>query len=511
MPSFIRLLFAFLAIYLCMVARWGYEYSRGDQMQIISYAKYMNDESLFAKDFYVQGISAKVPNERYIFTKFMAMFGDHMEGASLALHAIFTLLLLALLFAIAKEFIESDYLIWLGLLFLFVFLYGINLGGNELYYNTFFVSTPAKVVGLYGIWLFLKDKYLAAYLVFGLTVLLQPVVGIQLFVTCTGILILGNLLKRYNYSWLEIGKWMLGFLLTGGVWIFILKFYFEENVSEDIDFFTIFFEFRAPHHYVPDAFSTKSYLLLIPLMLFGLGYYTFKHFKLALFFLISLLGMTFYTLAFYGLRDVNLATLQWFKMVIWLKPFALFAVIALIESFIDSLKNENLQKLAYPVLLAVGGGVLIVLLFSKSLFFWNVPFDFGDHHQQDPAVTISLMAKQKTPKDALFIYPIDFTELKSYGERSGYADYKALSHRKTELSQWYKRTEELYGINRETQLEGKVLFEEAHQNFRSLTTEKLLKLSQTKGITHLLTWADHTVNLPVVAKNEAWIIYKITE
>ncbi len=492
-----------------MIARWGYEYGRSDQMQILSYSMFMNDNSLFGKDFYVQGIQEKVPNERYVFAKIMSWFGDKMEVASLVLHAIFTLFLLYLLFRIGKEFIRTDYLVWLALLVLFIFLYGFNLGGNELYYNTFFVSTPAKVIGLFGVWRFLKDKYLSAFILFGIAAILQAVVGLQLFATCAAILVLGKLLNRYNYTWLEIGKWSLGFLLTGGLWILFMKFFFEEASTQQIDFFTIFFEFRAPHHYVPDAFSKKSFLLLIPMTLIGFGYFVFHNFKLASFFLISFLGMAVYTLAFYGLRDVNLATLQWFKTTIWLKAFSVLALFAMLESLVDWLDDQRLRRLAFPVLGAVGAGLLGVLLFSRSLLFWNVPFDFGNQYTDDPRVDICLQAKAKTPKDALFAYPIDFTELKVYGERSGYADYKALSHRKVEMQGWYDRTKALYGVSRETQLAGKEVFAEAHANFRALDAGDLRTLKERRGITHLLTWREHVVDLEVVAGNLEFVVYLI--
>jgi len=494
-----------------MLARWGYEYGRGDQMQIISYSMYMNDQSLFSVDPYVQGIAEKVPNERYVFAKFMSLFNDKMEGASLVLHTISGIFLLLLLFRIAREFIETDYLIWLGLLFLFVFMYGINLGGNELYYNTFFVSTPAKALGLWGIWYFLKSRYHIAFILFGITCILQAVVGLQLFATCAAILVLSKLTGRDRFDWMELGKWLSGFLMTGGIWIFFMKFFFEDTASANIDFFSIFFEFRAPHHYVPDAFPLRNYLILIPLMLFGYIYYIFQNYKLAWFFLISFIGMGCYSIAFYGLRDVNLATMQWFKLTIWLKPFALIAVIAWLEKKISWVSLESLQKLAYPVLLIAGFAVLSILIFARSLFFWPVPFDFGTQYSQDLRVEICLQAKAKTPKNALFVYPIDFVELKVYGERSGFVDYKALSHRKVEMQGWYDRTVTLYGIDLSTDRSVVPLFTQAHRNYQSLSADDFRRLAKENGITHVLTWNDHLLDLEKIASNLEWTIYRISQ
>lgn len=505
------ILLALCCIYVLMLARWGYEYGRGDQMQIISYSQYMNDQSLFTVDPYIQGIAEKVPNERYVFAKFMSFFGDKMELASLVLHAFSGLFLLLLLFKIAREFIETDYLIWLGLLFLFIFMYGINLGGNELYYNTFFVSTPAKALGLWGFWHFLKSRYTIAFLLFGITCVLQAVVGLQLFVTCAGILCISKFSGRNRFDWLDFVKWLSGFILTGGIWIFFMKFFFEETASANIDFFSIFFEFRAPHHYVPHEFPLKNYLILFPLMIFGSIYYLFHNYKMFWFFLISFIGMGCYTIAFYGLRDVNLVTLQWFKLSLWLKPFALIAVIAWLEKKMEWVSLESLQRLAFPVLIMVGCAVFSILIFARSLFFWPVPFDFGNQYTEDPRVEICLQAKQQTPVNALFVHPIDFVELKVYGNRSGFVDYKALSHRKVEMQGWYDRTKALYAVDQNTNTTVDPLFDHAHRNYRSLKASDFRRLANDNGITHVLTWNDHKLNLPTVASNGDWVIYKIGE
>ncbi len=507
--SLLKIFLALTAIYLCMIARWGYEYGRNDQLQIISYAMQMNDNSLFEQDHFVQDISSKVPNERYVFAKFMSFFGDYMPEASLFLHYLFTLLLLLMLFRIGQLFMESDYLIWLALLTLFIPLYGFNLGGNELYYNTFFVSTPAKAIALFGMLLFLQNRYALAYLIFGLAAILQPIVGLQLFLLCTAILCIGKLMKRHDYAWGKMLKWAASFLLTGGLWILFMKFFFEEKGGDDATFYTIFFEFRAPHHYLPNVFPLKSYLLLIPLLSVGFYFYKKNNYKLTLFFLLSLAGMLFYTIGVLGLNNVTIATLQGFKTTIWLKAFSVLAVFALAEQALDWLKEERWIKLAYPTLLSAGLGVLVLLTFGRQYITWPVPFDFGQQYLEDPAVLISKTAKVSTPKDALFLHPIDFTELKVYGERSAYVDYKALAHRKKAMEEWYERMYKAYKVNRQTQLDGQAVHPTARTNFAKLGEADLRKLHKEEGITHLITYKEHKLDFRILAKNEVYVIYEL--
>jgi len=118
------------------------------------------------------------------------------------------------------------------------------------------------------------------------------------------------------------------------------------------------------------------------------------------------------------------------------------------------------------------------------------------------------IAKENTPKDALFIIPMDHTHFKNYSERSTYIDYKAVIHRKAIIPIWYERIQEVYDVNIETRLSGKDNVMIGNQNFRKLRIEDL-KIFSEKGIQYILTYKE--VNLPLerVGENEKYVIYKL--
>ncbi len=503
----LKLLIALLACYLCVVARWGYEYGRNDAMQTQAYAKLLNDADLYPLDNYLQGIHAKVPNERFAFSYLLSLSGDYLELMCMLMHVLVTVLQFLLWYKIGKMFIKTDYLVWLAILVIFVPLYGINLGGNELYYNSFFVSSLVKLIGLFGIFQLLKKRYVTALLIFGLATLLQPVIGVQLFVTCAGVLFIGRILDVVKISWGRFFSAVFLFIITGGLWVIFLKFFFEDKGISNAQFFEILFEFRSPHHYLPSQFGLYNYLIIIPLLIFGTVFFLVREVKIGLFFVMSWIGMGVCVLLVEGFSEVNVASLQWFKMTIWMKAFTVLAVFAMLEKSLPFLQEKILQQLAFPVLAAVGAGVLYVLIFAHSLLFWDVPFDYGNQYFDDPEVNIGYLAKQKTSQGALFLHPINFTTLKVYGERSSMVDYKVLVHRKVAMADWYTRIQDVYGVDVNSRKVGLELFDLADENFKKMNEADIKKLQTKYGITHLLTFKDHYLDFPQVANNEAYKIY----
>jgi len=505
----LKLLIALLACYLCVVARWGYEYGRNDAMQTQAYAKFLNSPDLYPLDNYLQGIHAKVPNERFAFSYLLSLSGDYLELICVLMHLLVTLLQFLLWYKIGRMFIKTDYLVWLAILVIFVPLYGINLGGNELYYNSFFVSSLVKLMGLFGIFQLLKERYIFALFIFGLATLLQPVIGTQLFVTCAGVLFLGRIFGIIKMDWWRWFVGVLGFVLTGGLWVIFLKFFFEDKGISNAEFFTILFEFRSPHHYLPIEYGRLNYLIIILLLIFGTSFYLIRNKKIGLFFLISWLGMLVYFILVEGFSEVNAASLQWFKMTIWMKAFSVLAVFAMLEKTLPFLQEKILCQLAFPVLASVGAGVLYVLIFSRSLLFWDVPLDYGNQYFDDPEVHISYLAKQKTSQGALFLHPINFTTLKVYGERSSMVDYKVLVHRKQAMADWYKRIGDVYGVDVDSRKVGLELFDLADTNYRNLSESDIKNLQKKYGITHFLTFKYHYLGFPQVISNEMYRVYFI--
>jgi len=505
----LKIILALIACYILIVARWGYEYGRNDQMQALSYAKMLNDDSLYPKDAYLRGIHEHVPNERYVFSKLMSFFGNNMETASLVLHLVVSICLFFILFRVANEYISTHYWIWIYLLVLFIPLYTVFLGGNELYHNTLFVSIVVKTFALWGIFHFLRNRFLLAFVIFGLATLLQPVVGLQLFVTCFAVLCLLKWLDERDISMQDVGLSFVAWMVTGGVWIFYLKSFFEGGDVSNATFFNILFEFRSPYHYMPSGFDKKSWFILIPLMIFGTRYFYKRSRKLFFFFAVSWVLLAGYTVCVELFRSVNVASIQWFKITIWLEAFGLIALMAWLEKNLPFLKKQILLKLSWPTLIVGASIVLGAMVVKPDLFFWNVPRDYRQVESKGDAVLVAQQVKLLTEQDALILHPIAFTELKIYGERSAYLDHRILVHRKTAMVDWYNKIKAVYGISLETARAKVPELVKADEVYRSHSVQWYQRLHDEAGVTHVITFSDTDLALRKLYSNETYSLYQI--
>jgi len=498
-----------LIIATIMMFRWGYEFGRNDQMQTAAYAMYLNDAGLFSGDWYIQTIHQHIPNERFAFAWLYSWLGNQLEPGSFILHLLFLFLHLYLWYRIGDKFITRKVFIWAWLLVLFIPLYGIHTGGNELYYRSFFVSNVVKTFGLLGILLALNKRYEPAFLIWGFCTILQPVVGVQLAVVSA--LATFPLLPAGEYT-LPWKRWLRAtalYALTGGVWILGLRFFFAEAAADSQLFFKILFEFRVPHHCMPFSFSLKAYALLLVLIVAAIACYRSRSSYLYRFMLIGSGLLLIAIPAVEWLNQVDMTALQWFKLTIWMQAFGLLAVFILLERKVPFLQTPWL----------IAGGVLLVffvavfgfaaLLFPGKLSPFNVTYDYLPHMKRDASVRMAETIKTITPVDAVLLHPAQFTELKVYGKRSSAADYKILVHRKATMVEWFERMQDVYGADLETSSYGLAFYIEADAFYFSLDTEQVLALADKYGVTHFLTSVDHVLDLPVWAVNEEFVLYGI--
>ncbi len=501
--------FTLFASYLFLLLWNGYTFGHGDLIEVLPYALWMADQSLYPHDLYIQNTITQVPNERYILAKVFSWFGNAQDWIALIFHFLCSIFLLEGLFQIAKKYIKTEGLIWAAILIPISILYGKNLGGNEMYIPLFTSSTLAKALGIWAIYYFLKkdQKYFQIYLLLILAAIIQPIVSVQLFVLITGVSIVENLFnlsKSKNWRNLFIG--IVGYLLTAGVWIFFLNRNFSAGVIDNQLLFD-FFEFRDSHHYFPSYFPLKYFMFLVPIFLIGLYYFFKIEIKLFLFFGLALLGLIVFWLGVEVFQISSILSAQWFKTTIWLKAFSFIAIFALLENSFSFLRKNWLDQLITWGI-RIGGVIAIVVMMHPFFIFKNRPYDLPFFTLNNADLEISKIAKSVTNKDAVFLIPKDNTHFKYYSQRNSYVDYKAIVHRKSFIPTWYSRIKKVYGIDVSNRRGSADVNELANSFYKNISVEKLNQFSDN-GVTHLLTFSN--VNLPFekIGSNEKFVIYKL--
>jgi hypothetical protein len=496
-----------LAAYIIILFRQGYIFGSGDHSEVLPYAKYLNDNSLYTKDFYIQSISQHIPNERYFFSWFMSLFGNYMEVAAFLLHAIATFLLIYGLFRLSKKWLLTEGGQWIATIAPVLFLYNINLGGNELYYNLLVPSYLAQVLG---VWIFVfiaEAKFWHAYPLLILATYVHPLIGVQLWILITLLLLKAAFEERNVAGMILFFLPTLLYLALVGKYLFDIRQGYNNALTDPRHFIEIL-EFRVAHHYFPQYYSLKAGLILLPL--WALLYYLSKAF-LKILIGVIVFGLLVYIIGVLVLKNILIINMHWFGTTIWLKTFAIMFLVGFIEDILN--KNKWWQYVNDKKLIVKGlyisSFICLISMTPQLRLFKSKPYDFYFLKNETPEKDIALQARHVTPKDALFLIPADLSEFRYWSERSSYIDYKATNHRKAAFAEWYDRIQQIYKINIQNRFNGDDLIATAKQNYQALREADILQIAEKHGITHMITFKTHSFSLKKLYENEKYTLYRL--
>lgn len=504
LKSILFLVFTYLII---LVFR-GFEYASNDVVDVMSYARYLQDSSLFSKDFYIQNIITSMPNERIVFSYILSNFGFLLVWLPFAMHFAFTLLFLLGLFKISNIYIKSKGMIWLMILVLLGPLYKFNLGGNELFYNMFIASYVAKVFGVWAVYYILKDKRTFSYLLLIISTLLHPTVGGQLFILFVLMELYYLIFEKRQFE-LNIKKIfpIFLYLFVAGYYLWLLLNAVNKSGVGNEKYFEIF-EFRNAHHFFPQYFSIKNYIIEIAIYTIGLySMFKWKYKRLLILSIIIILGIVVYVFGVLVFKIPLVLSTQWFKSTIWLELFSLIAI----TSYLSELLNQILRlKIDNIIFYGIGGISILLLVLSLSgvSYFKQKSYSFWSGLDLSEEEDIGLKVKSYSDKDAVFIYPMEFTGFKFYSERSAYIDFKSVVHRKDVLGEWYNRIERIYKIDITTRKSGEDLFKVAKSKYLEMDSEDI-KYYKGLGINYLVQYSESSIALPIVVQNSRFKVYRI--
>lgn len=396
-----------------------------DTIETVPYALWMSDSSLFSADFHVQSLSKIFPNERWSISYILHFFPDHIYLASRSFHLIFSVFLISGMIQFSDMLLRNIEWSVLAVFITLIALYNINVGSNELYYNMFVPSLAAKGIAVWALVFFWKQEFIYASLALALSCFLHPLVGLQLFVVFSGILLLKQIFDSEKAE-SRVWPFFVIFLLTAGVWIFFILWAQGPKVEELLTFNDIV-EFRIAHHFIPSYFP-RSHIAFY-LVLYSIAIYQFsRKSRMAFYFmLISLLGVIIYVVGLTLELELVLSS-QWMKINIWLKFLSIIAMLQLIKGFTESKIHRMLVL-----------GIFIIAL-VLSIFRFNPKYDAPYKESLYGWITIN------TNKTDLFLVPPELVDFKARTHRSSYFDFKAMLHHRPEIYEWARRFEQVYNM-----------------------------------------------------------------
>lgn len=494
--------FLFVTLTYCLLLlRWGYVMGSGDHIEILPYALLLHDPSLYPQDLFLQSISHIIPNERWTIAQLLAIWGDQLEIGVFVYHFFSSIILLLGMERLLRHLINHKYLAWIAILLILVPFYLWNPGANELYYNTFTAASLAKALGVWALYAWLKQRMYSASTLLIFSTLIHPLVGLQLAMLIFGVELYMNRKQLFTHKHAFLFPFLL-FMLTAFLYVLGIKLSYDITAPTQSanDFFQQIFVFRNGHHYMPSQYPLKSWLMAA--LCWGIAFWRLKDVRIRTWLVLMLLGGIVYTIGVEVLESPTVAAFQWFKSSIWLKVLGFGAM---------GLKLKLKLKLKYERLLLLVAlfGACLMLLFGRNHLPWQVPFDFGDQKQTNSLIVICSKIKKKTPKDAVFIHPMEVSAFSYYAERSAYVSYKANLKQNAGADIWQERVQEIYGLSFSQVYSDKQ--EAAHETFLALKEQEMISL-KNKGITHILTYKEHLLPSSwLLLQHEDWSVYEIPE
>lgn len=488
---------AAVILYAAVIIYQGYQYGQSDQSQILPVLFAQDHPGSYQKDHYVNAYLQSGINERTIFQFILRYSGYDIPWLVFLWHALFSLSLIVAWIRIAGIYISNKSLQFACVGCILILGFHTSVGSNEIYYNQFIPSLPAKAIASWGSYYWLNNKFGTWALLLILSTLLQPLVGLQLF-TITAIAQLIGFLKNRRKEKLPLEAMIL-YLIVIVPWIILLA---TNNGGRDHpSAFMDIMEFRLSHHFFGSYFGFFHLLLFFLFTI--LCVFSYKG-KLKWFALLIIAGCGLYEIGVEFFRSPLFLYTQWWKTTIWIEALGIVALVGFLET--GFYLKEKFR--AYPLLIP------IVILFLISIYrltgisgpipVYMSPFPV----QQNDHVEIALEAKRITNDGAVFIVPPELSAFRWYSKRNTFVDHKALFHQEDFLMEWYNRIQLVFHYDLSQKRSG-ISFEKRAGELLSHPDNKVVSEWKALGITHIISPNPDLQGFTLLGSNPSYSIYKL--
>ncbi len=495
--DFLLQLFAAVLLYASVIIYQGYQYGQSDQTQILPVLYEQDHPGTYPKDHYVHTYLDSKVNERTIFHAMLRHMGYASPAMVFFWHALASIALLIAWIRIAGLYIRNKALQWTCLGLLLTIGFHTATGSNEIYYNQFVPSLPAKAFASWAIYYWLKQKYWHWSILLLPAVLLQPLVGLQVFMITIASLGIDWLRKKETKQlpMLPIALYLIITL----PWIVLLA---KNNGGQtDPAKFMDIIHFRLWHHFFGFNFRSINIILTF---IFSIVCLSFYKGKLRWMFATILLGILVYEIGVEYIRSPLILYTQWWKTSIWIEAFAFIAVFSFFEEKFNLEKKFVRFNFLFPLLFLIAVAVYRLSGIFSALPEYSAPLS----HKPSDGVDISQKAKGLTPDTALFIIPYDLTSFRWHSHRSNYIDWKAMLHNETFLYEWYDRVSEIYGFDMKAQEEGQTISGNSSAMLSDPGSEIVARW-KSLGITHVIGYPGKGIGMELLARNGTYALYRL--
>lgn len=490
-----------------LILRFGYRFGSGDQVELMPYVKFLQNQTLYSSDFFIKNLNASVPNERTFIAHALLPFANHLEITALVLHFLATVMLVLGLVRLAHTWIRNELMAWLSVAIALIVLNDFSLGNVELYSECFQASYLADAISVWALVCFLSNKRVEAVLLMLAATFVHPLAGLILAVVLFFIWVADFVQSRIAFARLVCLASIYAFIAGPYIISILLAKYSATDTSiTNTEYFNILIRFRHPHHFVFASFPVvKSAVFFVLAMVAGVYFRKYNR-TVFLFVLYSLIACMLYGIAVDVFQNAHIVNFQFYRITPWVKFFGVVALMALVSNSFSLPKQKASMKLALPSLLLL---LVVITVFKfHAQLPYKVPFQLPGF-KKESVIEICDKIKDVTPANAVFIQPFEVTELKYYAQRSSYVEFKANVKHRAALHEWYRRIREVYGIAADAKITGFSLQQKADVFYCAMQPQIIQQLKK-EGVTHMLTYSSCSpLPCKVILQNEDYVVYQL--
>ncbi|MGQ9862990.1 MAG: hypothetical protein ACUVRD_00680 [Bacteroidia bacterium] len=411
-------------------------------------------------------------------------------------HGVFSVILFIGLWRMAYHFIGHPSWSSVAVLLVLPFLYHLNWGSNELYYNHLHPSLPAKALASW-VWVgFLERKaprFALSFLL--LSTFFHVQVGFH-----TAVLSLPFWRRALpKIRLLEVVLLCLLGALFG--WVFLQN---QGFLSQEM-FYSYGVHFRLNLHFDPKVFPLSRHLFfgffLVAILI--LAWRRAPDVFLSFLLLAGLISLYLWDLYFFRM---GLASLQVPRATVWVKPFFVFLLLGYLRGKGLLTESFSLPAASWLVVAAVEA----FLLWRLARYPQTATY-YAWQETSLPEVQLAQKMHQVLPPSALVAGPFDIPHLSiaQVSHRHWYSMPGFFAFGKTFLPLYAERVRNLYGLVPPASQSWSLLAPEANRHYYALCHEP--DSLRRWGITHLVTPDSMCLELPLVICHGGYKVYSLVE
>ena len=530
-PPFLERLWPLTAItgaYLLYFLRFGYDFGHSDQDEVLPLLLHRLDPHLLSQDWFVQTLAGQFSVRTYFVAllEFLSL-GFSIETAVLIVYLSSWFLIAYGLFAIARSIAGEPITPGILVVLALVVTPQWTLGGNDLVHSMLVPTMPAWGLGLLGVQAALARRLPLAGLLFGLACWLQVLVGLQLVgIVGLTLLLQGGLDRAKREAWKPLFAFLLVFLLSSAPAVLPLAVnQFQQTLPPDGStspgIFYILAAFRAPHHYLPLAFSTHAaarFLLLATLLTCCLTVPRFRAYlnhtgfilRALLVVVFLLVGATFFTEIS---PSLFVTKLQLFKSTVLVKVFALVVLPAVLVKELPARLRSSCSRWAQGrVAGAITWGSMALLIVGLFVQVPALDQKVGSRARNGSYLAlVEQWCRTQTPLDALFAVPPSVSSFRYGAQRAILVNHKAFPFQEKNMVIWFNRLQDLAPIPLPTRSTA-TLATTLDRAYEAQDTASLARLARAYDVTYVIRQTPlpgDQHNFSPVFSTGPWIVYHL--